>query len=169
MASKFKFIQFSALLLTLVVTSSLNSSFARADSFKFSEITCWEISTLEDSDRASALLLIYGFVAGQHNLDAHSGSSIGEAIETTRNQCAESPDVTVVTVMSTSLMPSQTAMSLKALDVGDIVDPVETRRIQESMTFENPFALTPHKPNYILPATAIDSRDFAQYGPFQPF
>ena len=46
----------------------------------------------------------------------------------------------------------------------DSLSPVEARRRDELETRDNWFALTPHRPNYILPATYNASSDFGPYG-----
>lgn len=45
--------------------------------------------------------------------------------------------------------------------------PIEARRTQELAVTAQSFAITPHKPNYILPLTYNASADFSEFGDFE--
>ncbi len=55
--------------------------------------------------------------------------------------------------------PSESVVSIETLS-----SPYEARQKLEEQSEANRFALTPHKPNYILPATYNFSADYSQYG-----
>jgi phospholipase A1 len=161
------FVRSRATIIAALALACVTFSSAKADTddaFKVSEISCWDLATLEDFDRASAILLVYGFVAGEAGLDSQSGSLIQKTIEEVNSVCEGDPDLTIASAMQNAMSkPSPTVLTSQELA------PVEARRISESASFENPFALTPHQPNYILPATFSDDLDFTPYGPFEPF
>lgn len=45
--------------------------------------------------------------------------------------------------------------------------PIQQRKAQEAESLSNRFALTPHRPNYILPVSYNASANFEKYGPFR--
>ncbi|MBO6558614.1 MAG: phospholipase A [Pseudomonadales bacterium] len=50
-------------------------------------------------------------------------------------------------------------------DIEHSLSVIENRRLNEEAVRDNWFAITPHRPNYILPATYNTSPDFSAYGP----
>ncbi|MFK7831005.1 MAG: phospholipase A [Congregibacter sp.] len=45
--------------------------------------------------------------------------------------------------------------------------PLDSRKIQELANTREDFAITPHKPNYILPLSYNASADYSEFGPFE--
>ena len=91
--------------LTLLIAAGLIASLSAAlaedhsDSFNIETITCWELTGLEEADRAPALTLIYGYVAGKHDREVHEGSAIGKALEKVGQLCESNPDMYVASAV----------------------------------------------------------------------
>ncbi len=65
------------------------------------------------------------------------------------------------------MTPSTIAASEVDQQVRSSPSPLESRRAEEAHIRDRWFAITAHRPNYILPATFNSSADFSPYGPGQ--
>jgi hypothetical protein len=62
-------------------------------------IACWDVVTLAEDDRASALVLIYGYLVGEKGNSIISPQDIQVAIVTTMTKCVDEPDSKVMDLM----------------------------------------------------------------------
>ncbi len=63
--------------------------------FDIDTISCWDLGDADPEDRVSALLLVYGYVAGQRREPRHDGTAIQSALEQTGRLCSANPDMYV--------------------------------------------------------------------------
>lgn len=63
------------------------------EEFDLTGITCWEVLTLEEEEAAYALLLLYGYSAGQSGQSAQTGRMIENAIAASGEICGGNPDM----------------------------------------------------------------------------
>lgn len=68
-------------------------------SFDLSELTCWDVMTLEDADRGTVLFLYYGYVSGAKGELKHDGQTIAKILSDLGNYCNENPDDKLLEVM----------------------------------------------------------------------
>jgi len=66
------------------------------DLFSLETITCWDFTGIEADARAPALMMLYGYVAGSHDLKDHSAKAIAPALEQVGKLCMANPDMYVV-------------------------------------------------------------------------
>lgn len=59
------------------------------------------------------------------------------------------------------------ALTILNEDAIDALPPLEARKTQELAVAAQSFAITPHKPNYILPMSYNASSDYSAFGPFE--
>ena len=64
------------------------------------ELTCWEVVTLNEDDRASALILLYGHAIGSQGTSVVSPQDAQVAIVSTMTDCVDKPDATVQSIMA---------------------------------------------------------------------
>ncbi|MEM9388491.1 MAG: HdeA/HdeB family chaperone [Pseudomonadota bacterium] len=69
------------------------------DSFNLATLECWDLTGLEESDRAYALLMVYGYVAGQSSMSTQSASGIQAAFEIIGRLCDANPDMYVASAV----------------------------------------------------------------------
>ena len=91
----------------LLLGSLLCSSSVFADKhvnqFDIGEINCWDYTALEDSDRATAASMVFGFVAAKKDMPIQSGTSIKTTIEYATKLCVSNPDMYVSTAIERGL------------------------------------------------------------------
>lgn len=73
---------------------------ASAEEFDIAAITCWDVMTLEESERTSALLLIYGYSAGSNKTTVMSGATIETDLSNVMNFCADNPDTSALEALN---------------------------------------------------------------------
>ncbi len=67
--------------------------------FNLTTITCWDLSGTEVDERVPAMMMLYGYVVGSHNLSVQDGKDIGPALERVGKLCSANPDMYVVSAM----------------------------------------------------------------------
>ena len=70
-----------------------------ADPFDLNELICWDIITLNDDDRAFAMVLLFGFAQGQKNDANVSPRDVQVAVVNTIHACVDSPDSKVIDLL----------------------------------------------------------------------
>lgn len=95
-------------LFSLLIASSFllaNSAVAQDSSevFDLSQITCWDVMTLDDNDRMYALAILFGYVAGLNGKSQQSGDMIERALTQTGEVCGNNPDRGALSVMQDSI------------------------------------------------------------------
>ncbi|WP_258319885.1 HdeA/HdeB family chaperone [Qipengyuania flava] len=60
--------------------------------FDLAQITCWDLSTSEDEDRAFASTMLYGYAAGQAGQSAQNSEEVEARIVSAIEFCVENPD-----------------------------------------------------------------------------
>lgn len=68
--------------------------------FKVSELTCWDVTTIEEQEAAYAMVLLYGYLAGKSGDDVMTGDDIEKAISNTVSACEKLPDAKAADVMA---------------------------------------------------------------------
>ena len=92
------------LLLGSLLLSSTVFADKHNDQFDISEINCWDYTALEDTDRANAASMVFGFVVAKKNLPIQSGASIQATIEYATKLCVSNPDMYVSTAIERGLL-----------------------------------------------------------------
>lgn len=69
-------------------------------SFNLSELTCWDVMTLEQADRDTVLFLFYGYVSGVKGELEHDGESMQKILGQLGTHCSENPDDLVLELMT---------------------------------------------------------------------
>ena len=62
-------------------------------------LSCWEVVTLADEDRAFAMTLLYGYAMGEKGKSEIKPRDIQVAIVTTMTKCVDTPDAKVFDVL----------------------------------------------------------------------
>ncbi len=106
---------FSTLLFSAALVSTFTASTALADghgskdhegkssteqSFDLSELTCWDVMTLEEAERGTVLFLYYGYVSGVKNELIHDGGTITKVLTQLAEHCNENPDDNLLKLMT---------------------------------------------------------------------
>jgi phospholipase A1 len=135
-------------------------------------ISCEDLNGFDERQLNSVLFMTYAHVATLHGMEVQLGAHSDLAIDQAKSACRDKPELQLITALEAAIvvdekLPEQTELVLQQDET--IATPVELRRAQETLALNNPFALNPHRPNYILPATFADDLDFSPYGPFEPF
>ena len=73
---------------------------AKEQSFDLSELTCWDVMTLEEAERGTVLFLYYGYVSGVKNELVHDGATITKVLTTLGEHCNENPDDNLLKLMT---------------------------------------------------------------------
>ena len=68
-------------------------------SFNLSEMTCWDVMTLDEAERGTVLFLYYGYVSGTKGELVHSGQSIASTLAALGEHCSENPDDELLALM----------------------------------------------------------------------
>ncbi len=64
------------------------------------EISCWDIVTLNEDDRASVMTMMYGYSIAQKGTSTISPEAVQVAIVLTMTDCVEKPDAKVHQILS---------------------------------------------------------------------
>ena len=86
----------SAMVGSLALGATAQEGEVSAEEFDIAAITCWDVMTLEEGERTSALLLIYGYNAGSNKTTVMSGASIEADLSRVMNFCADNPDTSAL-------------------------------------------------------------------------
>ena len=70
--------------------------------FDLSELTCWDVMTLEEAERGTVLFLYYGYVSGVKGELVHDGATISKLLTQLGEHCSDNPDDNVLTLMTKS-------------------------------------------------------------------
>jgi hypothetical protein len=73
---------------------------APAASIDLKEVTCWDITTLNEDDRGATMILLYGQAIGEKGMSAISPEAVQVAIVTTIIDCVDKPDSIVHEILS---------------------------------------------------------------------
>ena len=136
-----------------------------------STLSCTDLNELDGDARTLALSITYGHVATLHGLDVKIGSHSDLAFRETLFVCQNQPDLTLVSALEAIILVEEGVSEKVELTLQKdetLVTPLEMRQAQEALALNNPFALNPHRPNYILPATFSSDLDFSPYGSSEP-
>ena len=110
-----KLIKLSALLCSTTLITLFATSPALADghgekkdtsesaveqSFDLSELTCWDVMTLEEAERGTVLFLYYGYVSGVKGELVHNGETIAKTLTQFGEHCNENPDDNLLKLMT---------------------------------------------------------------------
>lgn len=71
----------------------------QTDSFDVSTLTCAELSGASEADASLAIVMIYGYVAGDKDYTSQSALKIETVIKSALIGCASAPDQTVVSAL----------------------------------------------------------------------
>lgn len=63
------------------------------------DVTCWDVVTLNEDDRASVMTMLYGYSIAQKGSSTISPEAVQVAIVLTMADCVEKPDAKVHTVL----------------------------------------------------------------------
>lgn len=80
--------------------ASAQEEASTAEEFNLTEISCWDVMTLEEGERTSALLLIYGYHAGATNAPMMSGNMIEADLAKVSEYCGENPDANAIDALN---------------------------------------------------------------------
>ena len=69
-------------------------------SFNLSELTCWDVMTLENADRDTVLFLFYGYVSGVKGELEHNGEAMQKILSQLDKHCSENPDDLILELMT---------------------------------------------------------------------
>ncbi len=64
------------------------------------EISCWDVVTLNEDDRASVMTMMYGYSIAQKGTSTISPEAVQVAIVLTMTDCVEKPDAKVHQILS---------------------------------------------------------------------
>lgn len=73
---------------------------AASASFDLSEMTCWDVMTLEEAERGTVLFLYYGYVSGTKGELVHDGATIAKILTQLGEHCNENPDDKLLELMT---------------------------------------------------------------------
>ena len=92
----------------IVLSSLLLSTSAIADNpnakFDISKINCWDYTALEDTNRANAASMVFGYVVAKNNVPIQSGASIQATIENATKLCVSNPDMYLSSAIERGLL-----------------------------------------------------------------
>jgi hypothetical protein len=71
--------------------------------FDLRTITCWDLTGIDEQDRGSALLLVFGYVSGTKDLATFSGAEVGAALERAGKLCTANPDMYVTSAVERAI------------------------------------------------------------------
>lgn len=74
-----------------------------AEKADLTELTCWDAVTLEEDDRASALVLLYGYALGMQKQSVVAPQDIQVAIVNTMMACVDAPDDKALEVLQSKM------------------------------------------------------------------
>ncbi|MEH6758920.1 MAG: HdeA/HdeB family chaperone [Parasphingorhabdus sp.] len=70
-----------------------------AESVDLKALTCWDVVTLAEEDRAFTMTMLYGYVMGTQGKSEIKPRDIQVAIVTTMTKCVDTPDAKVLDVL----------------------------------------------------------------------
>ena len=73
--------------------------------FNLTTLTCWDLTGVEEEARVPALMMVFGYVAGRHDLKEHKGDEIGPALERVGKLCTANPDMYVASAIERVVLP----------------------------------------------------------------
>ncbi len=81
----------------LMSTSAVaqDEGLAPATPVDLKEVSCWDVVTLNEDDRASVMTLLYGYSIAQKGSSVISPEAVQVAIVLTMTECVEKPDTKV--------------------------------------------------------------------------
>lgn len=73
---------------------------AEDSSFNLAELNCWDVMTLDDSNRNTVLFLYYGYVSGQKGELIHNSTSMQTILSELGKHCRDNPDDLILELMT---------------------------------------------------------------------
>lgn len=74
----------------------------QTDSFDVSTLTCAELSGAPEADASLAIVMVYGYVAGDKDYTSQSAHKIETVIKSALTSCAASPEQTVIAALESA-------------------------------------------------------------------
>ena len=74
-------------------------------SFNIATITCWDLTGVDEEAQVPTLMLVFGYVAGVHDMKEHKGEEIGPALERVGRLCTANPDMYVASAIERVVLP----------------------------------------------------------------
>lgn len=88
------------------VAAQENDGLASPAKTDLKTLTCWEVVTLPEDDRASAMTLLYGYAIGNKGQSVVAPQDIQVAIVTTMTKCVDEPDMKVMDILKEQMSHS---------------------------------------------------------------
>ena len=90
---------------SLFISAPLVADEHDESAFNIETITCWDLTGVEEEGRVPALMMVFGYVAGFHDLKEHNGDEIGPALERVGQLCTANPDMYVMSAIERVVLP----------------------------------------------------------------
>nr|WP_298895674.1 HdeA/HdeB family chaperone [uncultured Altererythrobacter sp.] len=85
------------------VEDTYNFGLESGEPFDLSAISCWDIVTLSEDDRAFAMVLLFGYAQGEAGQSVVSPQEIQVAVVNTMMECVDKPDDNAIDVLRTHM------------------------------------------------------------------
>ena len=79
------------------------STLSTDEPVELTELTCWDVTTLNEDDRAFVMVLLYGYAKGVEGDSELAPRDIQVAVVTTMMECVDKPDDLVLDVLKTHI------------------------------------------------------------------
>lgn len=83
--------------------AAVEDGLASTEQVDLSQVTCWDAVTLAEDDRASTMLLLYGYVLGLQKQTTISPQDIQITIVNTMMTCVDTPDKKLLALLKTKI------------------------------------------------------------------
>ncbi len=80
-------------------TSTETSDLAPDTPIDLTEVTCWDVVTLNEDDRASVMTMLYGYATAKKGTSVISPEAVQVAVVLTMTECVDKPDAKVHEVL----------------------------------------------------------------------